>query len=190
MHQEHDWAAYLYGQMGMPLAKIPLIILSAVLMYLAFLLIIRIFGARIFTATTFSSTIGFVMLGALSGRAILGPTPTVAAGIVALVTLVAMEAMFHAVESTRRARYAIGGRPVLVYLDGQALSKQCQHTKTTKVDLDSAMRHAGIGSSKQVRCIIMEPHGQYSVIRVGEQLEPALFKHVVGAELLFPNSGQ
>lgn len=183
--KDQSWAAYFGEQMGLPLAKIPLIILSAVIVYLAFLLIIRIFGARIFTATTFSSTIGFVMLGALSGRAILGPTPTVAAGIVALLTLVAMEAMFHAVESTRRARYLIGGRPVLVYLDGQPLTKQCQRTHTTKVDLDSAMRSAGLGNPQQVRCIIMEPHGQYSVIRVGEQLDRDLFKHVVGADMLF-----
>lgn len=185
MTPAQGWGSFIREQMGMPLDMVPVVIASAVIIYLAFLLIVRVFGSRVFAATSFSSTVGFVMLGALAGRAILGPTPTVSAGILALLTLVAMESMFHAVENSTSARFALGGRPILVYVDGAAVEEACRRTHTTLIDLNSAMRSAGVVRPDDVRCIILEPHGHYSVIRTGTELSPELFTHVDGADMLF-----
>lgn len=185
MVPQQGWVAYLSEQMGLAWVDVPVIIVSAIIVYLAFLAIVRLFGARLFTSTSFSSTIGFVMLGALAGRAILGPTPTVSAGIIALLTLATLESLFHAIEGKSRAQYFLGGRPILVYLDGEALEGPCRRTHTSTVDLDAAMRGAGVANPQEVRCIILEPQGHYSVIRAGTELSPQLFKHVDGAERLF-----
>lgn len=183
------WGPFIREQIGIPLPMIPVIVASAIIIYLAFLLIVRVFGRRVFAATSFSSTVGFVMLGALAGRAILGPTPTVSAGIIALATLVAMESMFHAIEDSTPARYLLGGRPILVFLDGEPVAEACRRTHTSPVDLNSAMRGAGVVRPADVRCIILEPHGRYSVIRTGAELSPALFTHVEGADRLFDDPG-
>lgn len=185
MTPQDGWGQHIYNQMGIPLYDIPLIIVSAVIVYLAALLIVRLFGARLFTSTTFTSTVGLIMFGALAGRAILGPTPTVAAGIIALLTLITMESIFHGMENIQQNRYLLGGRPVLVFLDGKALKGACKRTHTSQVDLNSAMRSAGIANPNEVRCIILEPHGRYSVIRTGTALSPELYQYVDGADKLF-----
>lgn len=185
MMPDEGWGPFIREQMGMPLPMIPVIIASAIVIYLTFLLVVRIFGRRVFSATSFSSTVGFVMLGALAGRSILGLTPTVAAGVLALVTLVALESLFHAIENSTPARYLMGGRPILVFLDGEPVAEACRRTHTSLIDLNSAMRSAGVVRPDEVRCIILEPHGHYSVIRVGSELNPDLFTYVDGAEMLF-----
>lgn len=187
MDHSQGWGSFIWEKVGIPWPMIPIIIASAALMYLALMLIIRVFGTRFLSSTSFSSTIGIVMLGSLAGRSILGATPTLTAGILALITLVAMESVFHTIEHSAAARFVPSTRPVLVFLDGEALEEPCRRTHTCQVDLNSAMRGAGVSSPQDVRCIILEPNGHYSVIRTGLELNPNLFTYVDGVEKIFAN---
>ena len=44
------------------------------------------------------------------------------------------------------------------------------------------MRRAGVADPDDVQGIILEPHGDYSVIQGGSPLSRDLFAHVVGAD--------
>lgn len=182
MQPPQGWSSYLLQELGIEWYRIPAVILSAVLIYLVFLILVRIFGTRVLTVTSgFDALVG-IMLGAVAGRVILGHPPTVAAGAIGLVTLMAMEAIFGAVERTWAARNLVSAPPVLVFAHGAPVEEACRRTHTSSTDLHAAMRQSGAGRPEDVQCIILEPRGIYSVIRVGTELDPALFSNVVGAE--------
>ena len=70
------------------------VVASAVGIYLAFLLMVRVLGQRVLSRLSTFDAVVVVMLGAVAGRAVLGDTPTLAAGVLGLGTLFALEAGF------------------------------------------------------------------------------------------------
>ena len=56
------------------------VVASAVGIYLAFLLMVRVLGQRVLSRLSTFDAVVVVMLGAVAGRAVLGDTPTLAAG--------------------------------------------------------------------------------------------------------------
>lgn len=182
MQPPEGWEAYLVGTIGIEWYRVPVVIASAVIIYLVFMILVRIFGARVLTVTSGFDALVFIMLGAVAGRVILGHPPTVAAGAIGLATLMAMEAIFGTIERTWESKRLVSGRPVLVFAHGRPLEAACRKTHTSRTDLHAALRRAGISHPDQAQCIIHEPHGGYSVIRAGAPLDPELFTFVVGAK--------
>src|SRR5690625_2298222 len=84
----------LIETLGIELWRIPIVIISAITIYLVFLLLVRIFGARVLSGLTGFDIVVGVMLGSVAGRVIIGHPPTVTAGIISLVTLLCCEAIF------------------------------------------------------------------------------------------------
>ena len=68
------------------------VVLSAVGIYLAFLMLVRLFGARVLTGMGTFDAVVVITLGAVAGRVILGDPPTLIAGVIGLTCLFAMEA--------------------------------------------------------------------------------------------------
>lgn len=190
MQPPGGWAAFIAEEMGLPWYRIPIVIASAVVIYLGFMVLVRLFGARILTVTSGFDALVFIMLGAVAGRTILGDPPTVTAGVIGLATLMLMESIFGVIERTWTSRRLVSGRPVLVFVHGEAIPKACRRTHTSAADLNAAIRGAGLASPTQAQCIILEPHGSYSVIAEGTVLDPKLFTYVEGAaEYLFTDGG-
>ncbi|GAA2092027.1 DUF421 domain-containing protein [Brevibacterium salitolerans] len=181
MQPEEGWGAYLLEHVGMEPYRVPVVVLSAVVIYLVFLLLVRLFGPRVLTVTSGFDAVVFVMFGAVAGRVVLGHPPTVAAGVVGLCTLMLMEAVFGAVERTWQAKRLISAGPIAVFAHGAPLEEACRRTHTSPADLHSAMRRAGIAHPAEVRGIIMESNGSYSVIRVGARVSLEVLAHVEGA---------
>lgn len=178
------WWPAVVEHIGIELYRIPIVIASAALIYLAFLLIVRVFGARILSGSSGFDTVVIVMFGAVAGRVVLGHPPTVVAGLIGLLTLVAMEAVFGAVESSVRGRRILSAPPTVVFVHGQAVADACRRTHTSPADLQVVMRRAGVQSPADVQCIILESRGTYSLIREGAPIDPDLLSGVRGAERL------
>lgn len=176
------WGPYLIDQLGIEWYRIPIVVLSAVLIYLAFLFLVRTFGARVLTVTSGFDALVFIMLGAVAGRVIIGHPPTVAAGVIGLLTLMVMEAIFGAIERTWEDHRIVSAKPVLVFAHGSAIEAACKKTHTSTTDINSALRRAGISDPHDALCVILEPHGEYSVVRTGSRIDPALFRNVEGAK--------
>lgn len=162
--------------------RIPLVIASAVVIYVVFLLTVRIFGARVLSGSSGFDTVVLIMFGAVAGRVILGHPPTVAAGVIGLLTLVGMEAVFGAVESSRRGRRLLSAHPTVVFAHGCPLPDACRRTHTSPTDLQTVMRQAGVTHPAEVQCIVLESGGSYSLIRAGVPIDPEILDGVAGAE--------
>lgn len=172
----------LVETLGIELWRIPIVIVSAIAIYLVFLLLVRIFGARVLSGLTGFDIVVGVMLGAVAGRVIIGHPPTLAAGIIGLVTLLCCEAAFGLVRNNIRLHRAINARPTVVLAHGQPQPDLMRKTHITYDEITSCIRKAGFSNLAKVRCIVLEPSGALSVLGYDDTLDPNVLHDVVGAE--------
>ncbi|MDO5670301.1 MAG: DUF421 domain-containing protein [Corynebacterium sp.] len=160
--------------------RIPVIIITAVGIYLGFMILAKTFGSRVLLAMTASDAVIVIMFGAVAGRVIIGHPPTLAAGLVGLATLMSLEAAFGTLRRYTGWGRALSRRPVLVVLDGQLLIDAMHQAHLSRTDVLTAVRRAGLGSGSQVKAMVLEPVGTMSVIREGQPFDPAILRGVKG----------
>ncbi|WP_426718781.1 DUF421 domain-containing protein [Corynebacterium auriscanis] len=177
-----DFSARAAASLGIEAWRIPIVIASASGIYIAFLILVRVFGVRILGSLSSFDAVVIIMFGAVAGRVIIGHPPTVAGGAIGLATLMCLEAVFGAAQNLRGVRRTLAAPPVVVFAHGSPLYEAMHATHISEENLHSAIRAAGIAKREQVQCIILEPTGSLSVIREGQEIEPALLDGVEGAE--------
>ena len=160
----------------------PVVIVSAIGIYLTFLLLVRIFGARILSPMGGFDAILLIMVGAVAGRVIIGHPPSLAAGVLGLFTLMALVAMFGAMRHVTGIGHTINAQPVVLVAHGKLLEDALAHTHTDLEDVRAAARQVGIADLNQVAAMILESNGSVSVIREGQPLDEFMFTDVQGAE--------
>ena len=183
------WGAAAGELLGIDLWRIPFVIVSAVIIYVAFLILVRVFGIRILGTMSSFDAVVIIMFGAVAGRVILGHPPTVMVGIIGLATLMVMEAIFGALQHTVGFRRAVSARPRIVMAHGQMIPHAMRRTHITEANLYVAIREAGIASPELVQCVILEATGRLSVIQEGTPIDSRLLENVEGRELLIHNPG-
>lgn len=182
---EGGWGEALMQELGIEPWRIPVVIVSAVCIYLVFLLLTRLFGQRILTATTSLEAVVVVMFGAVAGRVIIGHPPTLAAGAIGLCALVVMELLFGRLRSYARQRSDHGlfrVDPVLVVAHGKALPELQKKARVSDEDIAVFLRRSGLTRLSQVRYMILEANGNLSIIRADQEYDPGILVGVVGAE--------
>lgn len=172
----------LVETLGIELWRIPIVIISAIGIYLVFLLLVRIFGARVLSGLTGFDIVVGVMLGSVAGRVIIGHPPTLAAGVIGLVTLICCEAVFGLLRNNIRLHRGLNARPTVVLAHGQPQPDLMRKTHITYDELTSCVRKAGLANLRQVRCIVLEPSGALSVLGYRDTLDPEVLHGVLGVE--------
>ncbi|MGV0409289.1 DUF421 domain-containing protein [Corynebacterium resistens] len=179
-----DFPTRAASALGIEAWRIPIVIASAIGIYVIFLILVRLFGVRILGSLSSFDAVVIIMFGAVAGRVIIGHPPTVAAGGIGLATLMAMEAVFGAAQHLRGVSRTLAAPPVVVFAHGSPLMDALRREHISTQNLHSAIRAAGIAHRQNVQAVILEPTGSLSVIPVGEKIEPALLDGVEGAEHL------
>lgn len=171
-------------QLGIAPHRIPVVIAATVGIYLAFMVLVKLFGSRVLTSMTASDAVIVIMFGAVSGRVIVGNPPTLASGIIGLMTLMVLEAAFGTFRRFIGWSRFLDRRPVLLIYQGRVIEENLRLSHVTQRDINSALRKAGIGRRSEAQLMILEPTGQISIIRAGQEIDPQLFSDVLGAERL------
>lgn len=179
-----EWVAHIGPALGIELWRIPVVVLSAIGIYLAFLLLVRVFTPRVLARLTVFDAVVLVMFGAVAGRVVIGHPPTLAAGVIGLATLMGLEAVFGAVRSTTGFRALLQGGPVLVVAHGEVVEEALRRTHLSRLDVNTVIRRAGISSLHDVQAVIAEPSGDLSVYRAGQRIDTDLLEGVRGAQRL------
>ena len=169
-------------QLGIEPHRIPVVMFATLGIYLAFMLLVKLFGSRVLTSITASDAVIIIMFGAVSGRVIVGNPPTLAAGIIGLFTLMLLEAAFGTFRQLVRWSRFIDRKPVLLVYKGELQEDNMHFAHITERDINSAVRKAGLGRRSDVQLMILEPTGQISVIRRGQLVDASVFKDILGAE--------
>lgn len=165
------------------------VMISTVGMYLAMLLLVKLIGQRMLGGMSSFDLAAVIAFGAIIGRASLGEVPELGGGLVALVTLVVLQAAAGALRVFRTGARIVTSTPVLLIADGEILHRQLRRTHVARGELASRLRLAGVHHPGEVYAAILEPTGAISVLRHGEPVDPFLFEGVLGADQLRTTSG-
>ncbi|GAA5125612.1 DUF421 domain-containing protein [Pseudonocardia adelaidensis] len=162
------------------------VVVSTIGIYLAFLLLLRIVGQRALAAMSSFDFAAAIALGAVMGRALLGYTPTLAAGLIGMTALFALQGIFRILRRNRRLDQLLSNLPVLLMANGAVLDDNLRTAKIVEDELRQNLRLAGIHRYSDVAAVILERTGAISVLRRGEKIAPELLSDVRGRELLDP----
>lgn len=144
------------------------VIITAAGMYGALLLVLRLAGRRIVAALSAYDVAAGIGLGAITGRAILGYTPSLPAGVLGFATLLGLHCGTRALVRSAAVGPLLESGPVLVMRDGQLLPDALRRAKLSEDDLRAALRRASIGSYADVGAAVVERTGTISVLRQGQ----------------------
>lgn len=176
-----DWSE-IGGRLGVGPTHALAVVLSAIGIYLAFLVLVRLFGARVLTGMGTFDVVVVITVGAVSGRVILGHPPTLSAGVIGLFCLFTMEAAFGEVRRTLRGARWVNTPPVLLMAGDETLARNLRATHVTVPELSASLRQAGVRHPGEVACAVFEATGRISVVRSGELLDPEMLAGVRDAE--------
>jgi uncharacterized membrane protein YcaP (DUF421 family) len=150
------------------------VVLAAVGLYVALLLVLRMVGRRIVAPLSTYDVAAGIALGAVIGRAVLGYTPTLPAGVIGVATLGLLHAGTRQLRESRTAGVLLGEGPLLLVRNGEVLTEVLRRTRLSEDDLRVALRRAALGSWSDVEAMVLERCGTISVLRRGLVLDDAL----------------
>lgn len=174
----------MWHDFGLTWADAGRVVLSAIALYVLVLVAIRVLGQRTMANLSSFDLAAVVAFGAVIGRAILGYTPTLAAGALGLVTLLVLQALTGQLRRFPRGRAAVNNKAYLLMAGDEFITANLKRTHVSESELLSRLRLSGVRNRSEIACVILEPTGQISVLRTGVPIEPDFLENVSGAELI------
>ena len=140
-------------------------ILRAAVVYIALLVMVRISGKRtVGQFTPFDLVVVLLLSESVSG-AINAQDKSLAGGIIAAATLVALDlGIAHFSSRNERFDTLVQGKPVLVGRDGEIYDDVLQRERVPRSDLEKALRAADC-QIEDMRMAILEADGNINVLK-------------------------
>ena len=149
-----------------PILRIALIGVAG---YVTLLVLLRASGQRTLARMTPFDFVITVTIGSAFGRVLTAQEVAVAEVVVVFALLVALQ---WAVVLLRSHLPALGrvlmAEPSLLYRDGWFNQAAMRRHRITQTDLESIVRHNGMGSLREAHAVILEPDGLFAVINPGQ----------------------
>lgn len=174
-----DFWAELWHEIGITWPRAVAVVLASAVMYLAFTVILRVWGQRLFANRSGSGLAVVLVLGAIIGRSMLGPNATLLGGLLCLATLLVLESLFG---TGRRAGLFGHRRAVVVFVDGEFNHRALRRFHLDERIVWGRLRQSGVTNLDHVRALVLETDGNLSVLRAGADVDPRLFANVRGAD--------
>lgn len=144
------------------------VLIAGTLTYAGLVLVLRVSGKRTLAKLNAFDLVVTVALGSTLATVVLSRDVTLAAGIVAIVLLVALQYVVAWSASRARAlRRVVKSEPTLLLHHGRLLDDRLQRHRVTDGEVRQAVRSQGIGGLEDVQAVVLETDGTLSVISVG-----------------------
>jgi uncharacterized membrane protein YcaP (DUF421 family) len=155
------------------------IFLRTVAIYMVVLIGVRLSGKReVGQMTPFDLTLLLLLSNSVQ-NAMTGPDTSLTGGIVAAITLLAMNYLIAEYAGTnRRFRKFVEGQPSLLVHDGQVIMSHLAKEHVTMDQLERAMREHGICTYHDIALAVLEVDGSISCLKY-EDLNPNSQNHLV-----------
>ncbi|MDN5893135.1 MAG: DUF421 domain-containing protein [Nocardioides sp.] len=163
------------------------VVIATTGMYLTLVLIVRVLGQRVLSGMSGFDFAAVVAFGSVLGRAALGDSPRLAAGLVALLTLVVLQACAGQVRARKWGARAVTTSPVLLMAGSRVCTDQLRRCHVQPVELQAKLRLAGVRHPDEVAAVVFETSGAVSVLKRDREIDPMLLSGVVGASLVPPD---
>lgn len=158
------------------------IVLATVAMYAFLLVLLRVLGQRVSARLSTYDMAAIIIIGAIAGRATLGHTPTLAGGVVALLTLFSMRAVLGLLRLNPRGNSIINNPPIVVMAGTTIFLDALREAHVSENELWMALRQAGVRNDDEIAAVVLEPNGKFSVLRRGVPIDPRILAHTRGQD--------
>jgi len=150
------------------------VVLSAVGIAVAVLALLRVLGQRSVARLSTFDVVVLLVLGSVGGRVITGYTPSLAAGVIALVTLFVLRWCADKLSRTRWGALIVRDEAILLVRGEEILERSLRRARLSQEELWEALRLAGVRNLTEVAVVVLESNGAISVVRTGMPLDPRL----------------
>ncbi|MBA3613122.1 MAG: DUF421 domain-containing protein [Nitrospirales bacterium] len=143
--------------------------LISVLAYVSLIALLRLFGKRTLSKMNAFDFVVTVALGSILATILLNKDVTLAQGVLALALLIGMQ--FIVTWTSLRIRWVrklATGEPTLLLYQGRFLSDALRWTRVTEDEVRAAVRGAGMATLGEVKAVVLETDGSFSVVRGDE----------------------
>lgn len=147
-------------------------IVRTLVVYLALLIGLRLFGRReLGQMTPFDFVVILLIANALQ-NAMVGPDTSVTGGLASAFTLLAINWVLTRLRTRLPwLRRAAEGEPILLVSGGQVLSERLRHENIDLGDLEQAVREHGLADLSQVETATLEVDGTMSIIPMAAKIK-------------------
>ena len=143
--------------------------LTATAIYILVVAALRLIGARALAKMSAFDLIVSIALGSLVAAVPMSTSLTVADGITAIVTFLALQELTRFLQARyRTAHHLVRERPHLLVWDGKLLEDRMKKLDTSADELRAAVRQAGLLSLDDAQAVVLENDGAWSVMRRGD----------------------
>lgn len=175
----NDWIATTPAELG-------LVVLSAVVTYVAILFFTRIAGLRSFSKMSASDFAMTVAVGSLFASTISSPKPTLIVGLVSLAMLFAGQwCLAYLRRKVDFLSKLIDNEPLLLMCGETILDENLARANVTRSDLFGKLREANALNFSEVLAVVFETTGDISVLHSKDprdQLAAEFFEDVIDAD--------
>ena len=145
--------------------------IRAVVIYVALLVALRIFGKREVGQFTLYDLVFILLVANALQPAITGPDTSVVGGLVLIAALVASNFVVGRLDSLPRFHRLFSPHPAVVVMDGKYLPEVMNREGVDKDEVEMSMREHGITDLKDVQIAVLEADGSISIVPTGTAVQ-------------------
>jgi uncharacterized membrane protein YcaP (DUF421 family) len=139
----------------------------AVLIYVARLVALRIFGKREVGQFTLYDLVFILLVANALQPAITGPDNSLGGGIVLILALVLTNAGVSRLDRIPRFHRLLAAPPAVIIKDGEYLREVMDKEGVDQEEVETAMREHGVAEVQDVQLGVLEPDGSISIVAPG-----------------------
>ena len=138
--------------------------IRAVVIYVALLIALRLFGKREVGQFTLYDLVFILLVANALQPAITGPDTSVVGGIVLIVALVGTNYLVGKLDNLPRFHRLFTPAPAVIVKDGKYLADVMKREGVDQEEVEMSMREHGIQDMKEVQLAVLEPDGTISIV--------------------------
>jgi uncharacterized membrane protein YcaP (DUF421 family) len=139
-------------------------VIRAVVIYVALLVALRLFGKREVGQFTLYDLVFILLVANALQPAITGPDTSVVGGIVLIVALVGTNYLVGKLDNMPRFHRLFTPAPAVIVKDGKYLADVMKREGVDQEEVEMSMREHGIQDMKEVQLGVLEPDGTISIV--------------------------
>ena len=152
------------------------IIIATVVSYFAILAIIRVMGKRTLAKMNAFDFVVTVTLGSTLSSMLLNKVP-VLDGTVAVLIIVSLQYLIaYLAQRSQTIEKTINSTPTILFYNGEFIKEALEKERITKEEVLAEIRSYRLEQLSEVRAVIMEINGTFSVIKKDSGEEPTSLK--------------
>jgi uncharacterized membrane protein YcaP (DUF421 family) len=141
-------------------------VLRAVVVYVALLVALRVFGKREVGQFTLYDLVFILLVANALQPAMTGPDNSITGGLLLIAALVAANFAVGRLDRLPRFHQVFGSAPAVLIKNGKIVSSTLKREGVTQDELAMAIREHGVDDLNDVELAVLEPDGSISIVPV------------------------